>query len=243
MAFCNEPYAATTAAALVLIDVIDDELGLAPAARMADSTSLSDVRICWIWGPNCDWADDWNSFKLVWMLSIAVCTPERPLATLSDPNACTDVLSLFAAAQYAGVPLLAPPLAGPVGLAPLVAVLALAVGLAVEPPLLEQPVTSIPTSAPTSARAANRVADRSRRPQCPGRAGRSSVRDCSAPPMGHSYRRCGGRRRGLPESPTRLARAAVASRSAVGGPAEIGLRTMRPTHHFCHVGHRDGRRD
>ena len=110
---------------------------------MADSTSPSEVRICWICGPNCDWDDDWNSFRLVWMLSIAVCTPDRPLATLSDPNACTEVFSLLAAAQYAGVPLLAPPLAGPVGLLPVVAaVLELDVGLAVEPPVLEQPATA-----------------------------------------------------------------------------------------------------
>jgi hypothetical protein len=118
----------------------------------------------------------------------------------------------------------------------------------VEPPLLEHPAASVPASVPTSATAANTVAKRPRRWPWPGRAGGLRVRDCSAPPMGYSYRRTVGRRRGLPERTTRPTQAAVASRSAVGGRAEIGPLTTRPLtmrlrHHFCHVGRREARRD
>jgi hypothetical protein len=234
MLFCSALYAATTAEALVPIDVTDDALGLALAARIADCTLPRAVRICCTWGPNCDCAADWNSSRLVWMLPMAVCTPGRPSATLSDPKAATDVFSLSAAAQYAGVPLLGPPLALPPAdpLPFVAAVLALGVGLAAEPPLLEQPAASVPASAMAATTLANRL-----RWHCSGRAGRSSVRDCSAPPMGYSYRRCIGRRRGLPERPNRPTLAAVAS--AVGGRAEIGPLTMRPMHHLCDVGQRD----
>ena len=133
---CSVEYAATTAAALVPIAVTDDVLGLALAVRIADCTSVSALRICCTSGPNCDCAAVWNSVKLVWMLFTAVWTPGRPLLTLSEPSAPTEAFNLFAASQYAGLPLLAPPLPGLVAavLAP-----AVGVGVGVDVPLLEQP--------------------------------------------------------------------------------------------------------
>jgi hypothetical protein len=154
IAVCSELYAATTAAALVPIDVTDDEFGLEAAARIAACSSSTAVRICCTWGPNCDCAAVWNSVRLVWILSTVVWTSARLLLTLSEPSAPTDARSLFAASQYAGVPLL-PPLEPPLpGL--VAAVLAPGAGVGVDVPLLEQPATSATAnaSATSSGRAA-----------------------------------------------------------------------------------------
>ena len=136
---CSVESAATTAAAPVPIAVTDDVLGLALAVRIADCTSVSALRICCTSGPNCDCAAVWNSVKLVWMLFTAVWTPGRPLLTLSEPSAPTEAFNLFAASQYAGLPLLAPPLPPLPGLVAAVAAPGVGVGVGVDVPLLEQP--------------------------------------------------------------------------------------------------------
>jgi hypothetical protein len=184
----------------VPIAVTDDVLGLALAARIADFTSLSAVCICWIWGPNCDRAAVWNSVRLAWMLSIAVCTPVRPLLTLSDPSAPTDAFSLLAAAQYAGVPLLAPPPPPPPAPGLVGAVVApgvgVGVGVGVEVPF-EQPAMSAPTRASAATIARPEVVP------VTARAGlaRAMVRAGSAPLIGYSYRRSGVRWRRLAKRP------------------------------------------
>jgi hypothetical protein len=183
----------------VPIAVTDDELGLAPAARIAACALSSALRICCTWGPNCECAADWNSVKLVWMLSIAVCTPLRPLLTLSDPSAPTEAFSLLAASQSAGVPLLAPPLAAPPAL--VAAVLApgagVGVGFGVDVPLLEQPATSAAATASAAIRAGADAAPAAARL----RLGRATARACSPLLTGYSYRRPDPRWRGMAKRP------------------------------------------